>query len=415
MVSKYKKEIIILFGNIIALFILLQATSAQSSEGFIYGKVYTYNNVYQGQIRWGKEEAFWNDIFNASKISNAYEQAYRNDQDDESDDSWLSFDWRIRSIWEDKHATTTHQFSCQFGDIAGLYDIGRSRLKLQLKNGFEIDLSGQGFNDIGTDVKVADEELGIISIDWRRIDRIEFLPSPEKLKGFQGKPIYGTVETYRRDSFTGFVQWDHDERLSIDKLDGDTRDGDVSIAFAEIKSIEKEGSGCYVRLNSNREFYLKGSNDVNQGNRGVIVTIDGLGKIDIPWKEFKKVSFVQPLGGGPSYQDFSVPRGLSGRVLTYDDRLIPGKIVFDIDEAWEVETLEAKDNNILYRIPFRHIQMIRPKNYNYSLVKLKNGDELLLGDGRDVSAENDGLLLFQKGQNEPEYIPWKKVVEIIFD
>ena len=38
---------------------------------FIYGTITTADNQkYTGQIRWGKEEAFWFDYFNSSKPTN---------------------------------------------------------------------------------------------------------------------------------------------------------------------------------------------------------------------------------------------------------------------------------------------------------------------------------------------------------
>src|ERR1044071_1360192 len=43
--------------------------NAQSNEGFMYGKVTTRSNTYEGQLRWGNEEAFWTDYFNAAKRS----------------------------------------------------------------------------------------------------------------------------------------------------------------------------------------------------------------------------------------------------------------------------------------------------------------------------------------------------------
>src|SRR5262245_21111750 len=54
---------------------LLPAASAaeapervSDSRGFIYGRVTTRGGtVYEGRLRWNKEEAFWGDFFNASK------------------------------------------------------------------------------------------------------------------------------------------------------------------------------------------------------------------------------------------------------------------------------------------------------------------------------------------------------------
>ena len=77
--------------------------------------------------------------------------------------------------------------------------------------------------------------------------------------------------------------------------------------------------------------------------------------------------------------------------------------------------MDGKDDELEYRIPFRNIKKIIPKNYNYSIILLKNGDELLLGYERDVSEDNDGLLVYVRQNEEPVYVKWKTIDEIILD
>ena len=57
-------------------------TNAQD-DGFIYGKISTIDGEsYTGQIRWGKEEAYWSDQFNGTKEDNdAYKYLSRDDRD----------------------------------------------------------------------------------------------------------------------------------------------------------------------------------------------------------------------------------------------------------------------------------------------------------------------------------------------
>ena len=46
----------------------LAQSSAASNQGWIYGTVETRSgNEYTGTLRWGTEEAFWDDLFNSSK------------------------------------------------------------------------------------------------------------------------------------------------------------------------------------------------------------------------------------------------------------------------------------------------------------------------------------------------------------
>ena len=414
-VNRNKRILQLLLGIAIAIFIGLTELKAQSTEGFIYGKVFTRDTEYIGQLRWGNEEAYWHEHFNASKVSNEHSRALDRYRDRNKDkDSWRNMDWRISSIWEDK-AKTVHQFGCQFGDIQQIKNYGGSRVVIMLKNGEEMELSGSGYNDIGTKVKVLDQELGEITIDWDRIDKIEFMPTPKNLSRTFGDPVYGTVKTYRNGDIEGYVVWDHDERLGTDKLDGDARDGDVSIHFDKIKSIRRDRDGSDVELLSGRRFYLTGSNDVNNSNRGIIVHVDGVGEVDIPWREFDAVEFKKPKSSGMAYSNYTTPRGLRGKVMKYRGGEVSGDIVFDLDESMEIEILEGKDNQIEYKIPFRNIKSIAPRNYNFSTVKMRNGKEILLGDGRDVSDNNAGLFVYEKGSSDPVYIEWRDVTEVIFD
>lgn len=417
-VNRNRRNFQLLVGVLIALLIAAQDVVAQreNPEGFIYGKVYTRDNQYQGQIRWGKEEAYWHDHFNASKVENPYSKLndrYRRNRE-RDEDSWRDIDWRLSSIWEDK-AKTVHQFGCQFGDIQQLENYGGKRMLLQLKNGEEIELSGSGYNDGDATINIYDDELGKVSINWDRIEKVEFLPTPKNLQSGFGAPVYGKVDTYRKGVFEGFVIWDHDERMGDDKLDGDTRDGDVSITFDNIKRIERKGNGSIVNIKSGREFYLTGSNDVNNGNRGIIVMVDGVGKVDIPWRDFISVDFEDGNGSGRSYADYNTPRGLKGKVIKYSGGEVQGNIVFDLDEALEIEFLEGKDDELEYNVPFRNIKSIAPKNYNFSTVKFRNGTEVLLGNGRDVSESNAGILVYDKNRDNPQYIEWRNITEIIFD
>ena len=396
---------------------------ADGDEGYIYGKITMENgNVYQGVIRWEDEEAFWDDMFNSSKVDNVFEQylydADIDDLEDEIYDEWRDErrgkSWRVFNIRIGDHEPghLTHQFKCRFGDIKKMELRGKSSVLLTFKNGEEIRIK-DGSNDIGADIRVVDDELEEVELDWRRIDTIEFMPTPKKLKFKFGDPLYGEVET-RTGRFEGFIQWDHDECLSTDILDGDSEDGDVKIRFENILSIEKYRRGSLVTLKSGRELYLTGSNDVDDDNRGVVVKVTGMGKVLIGWREFEKITFHDAEGSGPSYDDFSTPKMLSGEVKTYDNKADSGRIIYDLDEAYDLEILDGENGDIEYKIPFRNIKSITPERRWGSLVKLRNGEELELEDERDVDEDNDGLIVWGK-KNRLKYVPWRKVSEIVFN
>lgn len=396
--------------------------NAQDS-GFIYGTVTTIDDkTYTGAIRWGKEEVFWTDMFNASKEDNEnlryLSREERDDLDNKRYKSHNSYVERgivkwVNSSWNNSKYEHTHEFSVQFGEIKKLEITGRSRVYLTLQNGQRIEVKGEGYNDIGSSIMVLDKEIGEIKLNWSKIDAIEFLNTPNNLNEKFGEPLYGTVQTYN-GTYEGYVQWDHDERVGTDKLDGDTSDGDVSISFDKIKSIENEGNRSTVVLNSGREMTLRGSNDVNSENRGIIVTSKKYGRVDIPWKEFRRVTFSDAKEKLPSYSDFKDSKKIRGSVKTVDGKTISGTIVYDLDEEYTMEVLQGKEEDIEYIIPFGKIVSVSPKNYDYSTVKLVDGTTLTLGESQDVSDKNSGLLVFE-GSNDPVYIPWEKIEIVNFN
>lgn len=394
----------------IFLFLLMPAF-AQNNQGFIYGKVTTVDDdVYQGCIRWNDEEVFWFDMFNSEKRGNPWlDELSREDRrvlEDEHDDS---FSFIFSSSWDEDF---NHVFVCQFGNIRKINILGRDDVELTFKDGTAIDLEG-GSNDIGTNIYVLDEELGEIKLKWDRIDEIAFMPVPSGVKNTFGKPIFGTVYTEKRDEFTGYIQWDHDERLSGDELDGDNRDGEISIEFGKIKSIQKDGNGSLVLLEGGREFKLRGSNDVNNDNRGIIVNVSDFGRVDIPWEDFEKL-VLDPdhKKSGPSYNDFRMPEYLAGTVNT-DSESFSGMIIFDLDETLDFEILQGNLDDMKFMIPFRNIKSIEPKNYNYSKIELRNGKKILLGDAHDVTYDNYGILIMADDEDY-KYVPMRYVELITF-
>jgi hypothetical protein len=135
----------------------------------------------------------------------------------------------------------------------------------------------------------------------------------------------------------------------------------------------------------------------------------------VPWREFESFESLQIMSQEQAYSDYKSPKGLRGKVITISGEEYSGMIAYDLDEAWEFEVLDGKDDRVNYKIPFKNIKNIIPKNYAYSMVILRNGVNLLLGDSRDVSQENDGVLVFTSKDSKPTYIRWSKIEEIIFD
>ncbi len=392
-------------------------SQTDTDDLFIYGKVTTIDgDQYTGMIRWGTEEVFWFDFFNATKPSNEFIQ-YLSRQDmnglRETSQHWAER-WveRLFEVNDGGYNSFTHTFACQFGDIRSIEVRSRNRVNVILKDGQVIRLD-DGSNDVGARISILDEELGRVEVRWERLDRVDFMATPKNVKDKFGEPIFGTVET-RYGEVTGYIQWDHDERLSGDKLDGDTRHDDYSIPFDNIKSIEKYGRGVLLVTKSGKELELQNSNDVNRENRGIIVNTLGMGRVDIPWGEFEKLTLTEPKSSDViGYNDFDGPNQLSGTVNLVDGSSYSGIIVYDLDESLDIEMLNGEKDDIVYLLPFRAIKKIIPKNYYYTQVTLRDGEMLLLGKSQDVSDQNTGVIVFES-ENNYRYIPWEDIEDIVF-
>jgi hypothetical protein len=159
---------------------------------------------------------------------------------------------------------------------------------------------------------------------------------------------------------------------------------------------------------------MDGTNDVNDGNRGIIVTNKDFVEIDIPWQEFKKVTFSDNLPGAlATYDQFSAQRELNGTLTTRGDKTLSGRIVFDLDEEFEYELLQGKQGKIEYVNAFRNVKKLQKQDHYSCLVELKSGKKFTLEDAQDVNEKNQGVLIFS-GKSDPVYIQWDDIRIIEF-
>ncbi|MCE2994938.1 MAG: hypothetical protein ACK5RG_08840 [Cyclobacteriaceae bacterium] len=411
---------------VLILTVLVVFSANAQDEGFIYGKVYTIDNkVYEGPIRWGKEEVYWTDIFNAGKERNQNLRYLSSRDRDKLDDrqntwdNWNNNNWyRWFGNWGDKRNDYDndyeHQFACQFGEIKAIIPSGRKYVDLEMQNGDKVSLKGEGYNDVGGEIRIMDPEMGDLDMDWGRIRKIEFMKTPKTLSNRFGIPLYGKVEAFG-ETFTGYIQWDHDERLSTDKLDGDADDGNISLEFSKIVSIERRGGRSIVKLKSGRELTMEGSNDVDNGNRGVIIMNKDMIAVDVPWREFDKVTFSEPSGSLASYDQFATQKPLSGSVVTKDGKSLTGKIVFDLDEESTYELLQGKQGDFEVTTPFRDVKRLEPISDYRCSIELKSGNKITLEDAQDVNDRNQGVLVFANAKSDPVYVLWEDVKSIDFN
>lgn len=391
------------------LFLLISTFLFPNDKGFIYGKITMRDGkVYQGVIRWGEgygKEHFWADSFNSSKIENEYEDVV-DPRDFRKKRSRHFFGIFTRSS---RDYLATHQFVCYFGDIKKVMPLSNSRAEITLKNDVQYEVSG---SDAGETIYIIDEKDGDeIKIKWRKIDIIEFMETPEELNYNFGMALHGTVVT-EIGSFKGLIQWDYDESLANDELNGDERDYD----FSEIKTIEKSSrSRVNVILTNGRELSLSGTNDVDDDNRGIVVKTDNIGTLVIKWREFESVTFDHDKSSGPAYNEFSAAKKIYATVELENNEKIKGRIAFDLDETYDIEMIEGEDENIEFNIPIRNINSLENLNRDASKLTLKSGMQIKLYDSRDVGEDNDGLLVWTANSEEPRYLRWSDVYKITFE
>jgi hypothetical protein len=442
------------------------------NQGYIYGKVTTRGgNVYTGILRWNTdEEVFWDDLFHSNKDELPYadyretskksskrdvrklereivskerkleqlekKEAREKKQDlrekledqmmaleeelmeleDELDE--MDDDGRYMSIlggslnirWDD-WSGGSRLFVTRFGDIEKIEVIGGDDAELTMRNGEVYTVSGYA-NDVGATILINDDTMGEVKLNWKRIDTIEFMPTPSDVEP-RGYRMHGTCYTDAGE-FIGYIQWDKEEALSSDELDGDSEDGDLAIKFGKIRSIERRSrSSAWVELKDGRRMQLEGSNDIDNSNRGICVEDERYGRVTIPWDSFDKLVFSDKGNSGRGYNDYVKPYDLKGSVTDASGKKYTGKIVFDLDEAQSWEMFNGDKFDVEYDVPFEMIKSIQPRGSRSCSLEYFNGETVRLEGGQDASSSNDGILVFEK-KDDPVYIEWDDVEVIEF-
>lgn len=385
------------------------AQTPPDASGFLYGAVTLRDgSEHEGRLRWGKEEAFWGDLFHGGKAELPWQDEVPEDQRRQpSTLNLFGFDIDLEG-----DGSSGRQLVARFGDIREIEVVGRSGAVLVMKSGRRVEIDG-GSNDLGGQILVWDGKRSPTELRWRDIERIRFRAAPADL-AVDVRRLYGVVRTDEGE-FRGYVQWDQDECLSTDELDGDTRDGDdLSIPMGDIRTIERRVSrASRVTLRNGREVTLDGSNDVNSSNRGIFVEAERYGRVLVSWDTFERADFADPPGSGPAYGDFEGGGPLRGTVTTRSGRKHTGRIVYDMDEEETWETLDGERRGIDYTIPLGMVASVTPRDGGASRVELRNGEVLELEGSADTGEDHAGVLVLADGKR-PVYVVWEDVRRIDF-
>jgi len=401
--------------------------AAEADHGFLYGRITSMaGTTYEGRLRFGTdEEAFWGDYFNGYKEENPWVARVPPGR--------LPTERRTMEIFgvevgkTESRLDAARPFMTRLGDIARIEARGRD-VRVTLKSGTVFDLDRYGANDLDGGVRVWDGSRGVVDLDGgvegviatpsdRRIRTIELLPTA----ALSAAPyrLHGTVRT-RQGDFTGFIQWDREECVGTDELDGRTADGKVRLRFDTIRSIARRSrDSSLVTLLDGREVVLSDDREVGLSSRGIYVDDSRYGRVLISWDAFERVDF-RAVGSGPDYGSFPPGRPLTGTVTTKDGRRLAGRLVYDLDESETTETLDAPSEGVDYTIPFGLIAAIVPpgpeaRGGDRARVVLHSGEELQLERSGDLGDRHGGVLVFTHGPADPDYVRWEEVARIDLD
>ena len=284
--------------------------------------------------------------------------------------------------------------------MRSLENRGSNRALLTLRSGQEIAL-GKSSTDIGNGVRgivVEDERSGAVTLGWRDIDRIDFMRVPRGVEPSRsGDRLYGTLTTHSGHTFSGYICWDVDEVLGDDVLDGeDERGRDREIPFAEIAAIAHNSSrSARVTLKSGDVLTLRGTNDVNSSNNGILVLDPHLGQVRVPWSQFDEVVF-EEASYTYDYDRFYTSGPLVGDVSTQSGRTYSGEIVWDNDESHTWAMIDGKMDDIAFDIELGLVRSIERLSSQASLVTLFDGREFELRGSNDVNHQNAGIFIVSK-------------------
>jgi len=397
---------------------LIAATVTADSGGRIYGKITTADGEeLKGIIRWDRNEASWVDLLNGTK-------EIRSEDIQSSDDkrhgrrrtSVRVFGIRINdNDWDWEGGDVSAESAVRFGHIRTLIPRRHENVLLVLKSGDTVELSS-GSTDFGQSMReliIEDEREGEVELEWDDIDEIEFLATPPDAKSDLGERVYGTLTVRRGDTFTGAIVWDTEECLTSDVIDGEERGRSRKIKLGRIASLERySANGTQIKLTDGEDIVLKGTNDVDNSNRGIVIEDPNLGEVRVGWDEFDKLVLANPTKV-PQYADFDGGRPLRGTVETEDGDKYTGDIRWDQDEASTWEMLDGESRGVRLRIEFGFVRKIERESYRGSAVTLWDGRTFSLRGSNDVDESNKGITIVQTGKKDV-YVEWENFRSVEF-
>jgi hypothetical protein len=372
------------------------AALAADAAGRLYGKITTTDgDTYEGLIRWDNNEASWPDILDGTK-EREESPAARPKRGKRTRTSIEVLGIKIGDVDNEVlDGVNTSQCGIRMGQLKSIEPDGDDAAFVTFKSGRRIRMSADG-SDLGSGIRqilIEDNREGETELAWEDLEKVEFMPAKAGIESSLGDRLYGTVSTRRGDQYSGVIAWDADEAFGTDMLDGEAKDRTRKIRFDKIAAIERYSSeGASVTLKSGETIVLRGTNDVDSENRGIVVSDPTLGQVVVPWEEFDKLEF-KTAPPQITYDQFDGGRPLHGTVYSEEGDTYTGTIRWDDDEEYTWEMLNGEFHGSTFEIEMGLVARIEKQSSSASMVTLLDGRSVRLRGSNDVDDGNRGVFI----------------------
>ena len=182
-----------------------------------------------------------------------------------------------------------------FGSIERIDRDSSRGSMVTLDTGEEVLLEGSDdVDESNNGISVSDPGLGQVKVSWYEFASVRFHEA-ESHAGYGqfdgGQAIYGTLRTRDGEEYTGEMVWDCDESYTWEMLNGQQDGVEFHVEFSQIASLRPIGDwGTEVTLKDGRKYELRGSNDVDDSNRGIVVRLDDGDEVSVDWDDLEEVN-----------------------------------------------------------------------------------------------------------------------------
>ena len=182
------------------------------------------------------------------------------------------------------------------GEIRSIARARDNSADVELRDGTHRNL--RGTNDVGSGnrgIMVEIAGLGRVTVPWNRFTKLTLLDGhgsgPARATYDNAAPLSGRLLTVAGTELDGRLVLDLDEAFAWDLLNGTDADGsDYDVPLALVRVLEPRSDGtCRVTLASGRVLELRDSQDVGEGNGGVLVFSEPDAAVHVPWSEVRRI------------------------------------------------------------------------------------------------------------------------------